>query len=115
MGDTLAMLSQDDLQSAQRLQEQTNEFLSKYEIAPTPINYSVVYLCLSKKITKLTHAVSDQLSEKGYLDAVFLENIFHQFVLESAQKEQECPYCKMIRRAVIWAILMYIVFVTFSL
>ena len=47
------MLIKDNFDEALKISESTNEFLTHYQIPPSPVNYSVIYLYVSKRNEKL--------------------------------------------------------------
>lgn len=82
------MNTQDTYPSAVKLSEETIKFLSNYEVAPTPINFSVIYYYLSKKDEKMNLLLDEYISWNGSLDAVFIESIFLEFFSNSEDVEK---------------------------
>jgi diguanylate cyclase len=78
----------DNYPSAVKLSEETIKFLSTYEVAPTPVNFSVIYHYLSKKDEKLTQFLDEYISWNGSLDAVFIESLFLEFFSKSDDLEK---------------------------
>ncbi|WP_448547938.1 GGDEF domain-containing protein [Thalassotalea fusca] len=52
------------------------KFLSSHNIAPNPINYSVVYLYHSGESESLSKKIDQQLVQHNTVDGVFLESLF---------------------------------------
>lgn len=77
----------DNYPSAKSLSKQTLEFLEKYEIAPTPINFSVIYHYLSKKNDELNNAIDEYISWNDTIDAVYIESLFVDYFSNSEQLE----------------------------
>ena len=78
----------DNYPSAVKLSEETIKFLSTYEVAPTPINFSVIYHYLSKKDQKMNQFLDEYISWNGSLDAVFIESLFLEFFSSSEDVEK---------------------------
>jgi len=83
-----AMDAKDNYPTAVKLSEDTIEFLTQYEIAPTPINFSVVYHYLSKKYKLMNIFIDEHIGWSGSLDAVFLETVFIEFFSNTEQLEK---------------------------
>lgn len=82
------MNTHDTYPSAMKLSEETIKFLSTYEVAPTPINFSVIYHYLSKKDEKMNQVLDEYISWNGSLDAVFIESLFLEFFSSSENIEK---------------------------
>ncbi|WP_206484484.1 GGDEF domain-containing protein [Thalassotalea sp. G2M2-11] len=82
------MNTQDNYPSAIKLSEQTITFLAQYEVAPTPINFSVIYHYLSKDNQALNHYIDEYISYHGALDAVFIESAFLKYFSHSDKLER---------------------------
>lgn len=82
------MNTHDNYPSAVKLSEETIKFLSTYEVAPTPVNFSVIYHYLSKKDEKLNQFLDEYISWNGSLDAVFIESLFLEFFSSSEDIEK---------------------------
>jgi diguanylate cyclase len=78
----------DTYPSAVKLSEETIKFLSTYEVAPTPINFSVIYHYLSKKDEKMNQFIDEYISWNGSLDAIFIESLFLEFFSNSDNLEK---------------------------
>jgi diguanylate cyclase len=73
------MNTRDNYPSAVKLSKETIKFLSNYEVAPTPINFSVIYHYLSKKDEKMNKFIDEYISWNGSLDTIFIESLFLEF------------------------------------
>ncbi|GLX77431.1 GGDEF domain-containing protein [Thalassotalea insulae] len=82
------MNTQDNYPCAVKVSEQTIKFLSQYEVAPTPINFSVIYHYLSKSNELLNQYIDEYISWHGSLDAVFIESAFLEFFSTTDQLER---------------------------
>ncbi len=82
------MNTQDNYPSAVKISEQTITFLAQYEVAPTPINFSVIYHYLSKNNDLLNQYIDEYISWHGSLDAVFIESAFLEFFSNTDQLER---------------------------
>jgi diguanylate cyclase len=82
------MNTHDTYPSAVKLSEETIKFLSNYEVAPTPINFSVIYYYLSKRDEKMNLLLDEYISWNGSLDAVFIESLFLEFFSNSEDVEK---------------------------
>mgnify|MGYP000427488273 FL=1 len=82
------MNTHDNYPAAVKLSEETIKFLSTYEVAPTPINFSVIYHYLSKKDEKMNQFLDEYISWNGSLDAVFIESLFLDFFSNSEDIEK---------------------------
>ena len=69
------------------LSELTHDFLSNHLIAPTPVNYSVIYLYISNENELLSAAIDKKLKENSSFTADFLADLFKRFVSFSEQVE----------------------------
>ncbi|WP_281556090.1 GGDEF domain-containing protein [Thalassomonas sp. RHCl1] len=77
------MHNYDNYQSASALSKQTLAFLTEHNIAPSPVNYSVIYHYLSQRNTELTAEIDFQLTQKNALDGVLLDDLFVKFLSNS--------------------------------
>lgn len=67
--------------------ELTHDFLSNHLIAPTPVNYSVIYLYISNENEFLSAAIDKKLKENKVITVDFLADLFNRFVSFSEQVE----------------------------
>ena len=58
------MSFEDDYEVTSKFSEHTHDFLASHLIAPTPVNYSVIYLYISNENEMLTAAI-DKVLQKG--------------------------------------------------
>ena len=77
------MLIKDNFDEALKISESTNEFLSHYQIPPSPVNYSVIYLHVSKRNKKLTAELDRHVQTYHELDLIFLEGLFEKYISNS--------------------------------
>ncbi len=82
------MLCQDDYKSAAKYSELTLEFLTQHHLAPSPINYSVIYLLVSERHPQLKTDINVQLANKNALDSVFIEMMFDKHLTKSEHFDQ---------------------------
>ncbi len=82
------MNTQDTYTSAIKISTKTIKLLEQYEIAPTPINFSVIYHYLTKKDEALKVVIDEYISWHGSLDAVFLESVFLDYFSSTEQLDK---------------------------
>jgi diguanylate cyclase len=83
------MSFEDNYQVTSKFSEHTHDFLSSHHIAPTPANYSVVYLYISNENEMLTAAIDRQLERGDVICADFLADLFSRYVSFSQQVEDK--------------------------
>lgn len=83
----MGMLSQDDFSLAEKQSKQAHLFLSKHNLAPNPINYSVCYLFVSKKEKQLNLELNKQLNSHKTVDSIFIEGLFEKYLSNSQNLE----------------------------
>lgn len=74
-------------QVSSNFSELTHDFLSSHSIAPTPVNYSVIYLYISNENELLNAAIDKQLKQKVLLTSDFIADLFKRYVSFSEQVE----------------------------
>ncbi len=79
------MSFEDNYQVTSTFSEHTHDFLSSHLIAPTPANYTVVYLYISNENELLTAAIDRQLQSGDVINADFLADLFSRYVSFSQQ------------------------------
>ncbi|TWX67034.1 GGDEF domain-containing protein [Colwellia sp. C1TZA3] len=77
------MLIKDNFDEALKFSESTNEFLSHYQIPPSPVNYSVTYLHISKRNEKLTAELERHVQTFQEVDLIFIEGLFEKYISNS--------------------------------
>ena len=77
------MLIKDNFDEALKISESTNEFLTHYQIPPSPVNYSVIYLYVSKRNEKLTVELDRHVQTYQEIDLVFIEGLFEKYISNS--------------------------------
>ncbi|SEL94217.1 diguanylate cyclase [Colwellia chukchiensis] len=77
------MLIKDNFDEALKISESTNEFLSHYQIPPSPVNYSVIYMHVSKRNEKLSIALERHLEKYQEVDLTFIEELFSKYISNS--------------------------------
>lgn len=82
------MLSHDNFQAASQYSKITHTFLNKYEIPPTPVNYSVIYLYTSNLNAELKKEIDRQITATGTVDAIFIDHLFIKFVSNAEHIEK---------------------------
>lgn len=82
------MKSQDNYPAAVKISEETIKFLAQYEVAPTPVNFSVIYHYLSKTNELVTNSIDEYINWNGSLDAVFIETVFLDFFSHTEELEE---------------------------
>ncbi len=78
----------ENFQEASVYSEQTSLFLSTYFISPTPVNYAVIYLYVTKKNIALTTLIDEQLKHKKPICNDFIQDLFSRFISLSQQIEK---------------------------
>lgn len=74
-------------QVSSNFSELTHDFLSNHSIAPTPVNYSVIYLYISNENKLLSAAIDKKLQQKMLMTADFIADLFRRYVSFSEQVE----------------------------
>ncbi|MGL1958099.1 MAG: GGDEF domain-containing protein [Colwellia sp.] len=74
------MILDKSLQIAADYSKQTHHFLSAHFIAPTPINYTVIYLYITKENPKLTTAIDQKIKMRESISDNYITQLFGQFV-----------------------------------
>jgi diguanylate cyclase len=77
------VLIKDNFDEALKISESTNEFLSHYQIPPSPVNYSVIYLYSSKRNEKLTAELDRHIQNYQEIDLTFIEGLFEKYISNS--------------------------------
>jgi diguanylate cyclase len=77
------VLIKDNFDEALKISESTNEFLSHYQIPPSPVNYSVIYLYSSKRNEKLTVELDRHIQNYQEIDLTFIEGLFEKYISNS--------------------------------
>lgn len=81
------MSSEADYQVTSKFSEHTHDFLSSHLIAPTPVNYSVVYLYISNENEMLSAAIDKVLQKGEPITADFMADLFKRYVSFTQQVE----------------------------
>lgn len=74
-------------QVSSNFSELTHDFLSSHSIAPTPVNYSVIYLYISNENELLNAAIDKQLKQKSIITTDFIADLFKRYVSFSEHVE----------------------------
>tara|TARA_R110000772_G_scaffold93426_2_gene190845 strand:- start:989 stop:1990 length:1002 start_codon:yes stop_codon:yes gene_type:complete len=74
------VLIKDNFDEALKFSESTNEFLSHYQIPPSPVNYSVIYLHVSKRNEKLSVELDRHVQTYQEIDLIFIEGLFEKYI-----------------------------------
>jgi len=82
------MPNQNDVEYAAALSERTLAFLTHHNIAPTPVNYSVIYLYVSHQNIALKVELSKHINDKKPVDEVFLQHLFNSYISNNEKIEQ---------------------------
>lgn len=77
------MLIKDHFDEALKISESTNELLTHYQIPPSPVNYSVMYLYASKRNDMLTTELDKHIQNYQEIDLVFIESLFEKYISNS--------------------------------
>jgi len=77
----------ENYQVTSNISELTNDFLISHYIAPTPVNYSVIYLYISNENELLTAAIDKKLQQNGIITADFIADLFKRYVSFTQQVE----------------------------
>jgi len=77
------VLIKDNFDEALKISESTNEFLSQYEIPASPVNYSVIYLYVSKRNEKLTAELDRHVQKYQEINLTFVEGLFEKYISNS--------------------------------
>lgn len=78
---------EDDYQLTSKFSEHTHDFLSSHLIAPTPVNYSVIYLYISNENEMLSAAIDKKLQQGKSITADFIADLFKRYVSFTQQVE----------------------------
>ncbi|MDX2369262.1 MAG: GGDEF domain-containing protein [Colwellia sp.] len=78
---------EDDYQVTSKFSEHTHDFLSSHLIAPTPVNYSVIYLYISNENETLSAAIDKILQQGESINSDFMADLFKRYVSFSQQLE----------------------------
>lgn len=78
---------EDNYQVTSNFSELTHDFLSSHLIAPTPVNYAVVYLYISNENELLTTAIDKHIQQNMPITADFMADLFKRFVSFSENVE----------------------------
>ncbi|MEY8199587.1 MAG: GGDEF domain-containing protein [Colwellia sp.] len=81
------MSFEDDYQATYQLSEHTQNFLSSHLIAPTPENYSVIYLYISKKNEMLSADIEKKLRQEKPITEAFMVDLFERYISVAQQLE----------------------------
>ena len=82
------MLIKDSYQDALKLSEETNLFLFEYQIAPSPANYAVIYLYVSKRNAEIKKLIDQRLKKNESLEPSFMDELFLSFVSNTKNIEK---------------------------
>ncbi|WP_440873848.1 diguanylate cyclase [Thalassotalea sp. PLHSN55] len=82
------MVTDDNFQQATQLSFKAQSFLEKRAIAPTPINFSVLYLYYSQQNSELSSALDKAIKDSTQIDAFFLESLFSEYISNSSSLEK---------------------------
>ena len=77
----------DNYQVTSNFSELTHDFLSSHSIAPTPVNYSVIYLYISDENELLSASIDKKLQQNVLITADFIADLFERYVSFSEQIE----------------------------
>jgi len=77
----------ENYQVTSNFSELTHDFLSSHLIAPTPVNYAVVYLYISNENKLLSAAIDKKLQQNISITADFMADLFKRYVSFSEQIE----------------------------
>jgi len=96
------MLIKDSYEDALNISEETNLFLFEHKIAPSPANYSVIYLYSSKRNREITELIDQKLKSNAPLDPEFLDLLFYNFVSNSKNIEKVilAPFEKILSKSI---------------
>lgn len=81
------MSFEDDYQVTSKFSEHTHDFLSSHLIAPTPVNYSVIYLYISNENEMLSAAIDKNLQQGILITTDFIADLFKRYVSFTQQIE----------------------------
>ena len=81
------MSFEDDYQITSKFSEHTHDFLSSHLIAPTPVNYTVIYLYISNENQMLSAAIDKKLQQGKLITVDFMADLFKRYVSFSQQIE----------------------------
>jgi len=77
------MIIQDSFQHASKYSDKAQEFLTRHHIAPSPVNYSVVYLYVSSRSPEINIEIDKRLASDKPMDSVFIDMLFNKYVSHS--------------------------------
>ena len=95
------MLIKDSYEDALNISEEANLFLFEQKIAPSPANYSVIYLYSSKRNREITELIDQKLKNDAPLEPDFLDQLFYNFVSNSKNIEKVilAPFEKILSKS----------------
>jgi diguanylate cyclase len=95
------MLIKDSYEDALNISEESNLFLFEHKIAPSPANYSVIYLYSSKRNREITELIDQKLKNNDTLDPEFMDQLFYNFVSSSKNIEKVilAPFEKILSKS----------------
>lgn len=82
------MNTQDCYEVAAQHSDKTLTFLSSFQLAPTPTNFSVIYHYIAKSIPELNQNIDQQINQYEALDAIFIESLFTTFFSQAEELEK---------------------------
>ncbi|MCJ8318266.1 MAG: GGDEF domain-containing protein [Colwellia sp.] len=82
------MTSMENFQATSQHSELTIAFLDEHVIAPSPINYAVIFLYITKNKPKLNELIEEQLQSDELISSDFIEDLYNRFVSYSHQIEK---------------------------
>ncbi len=74
------MITDDNFRQATQISSQVQGFLTRREIPPTPINFSVLYIYYSTQNVELNAAFDKAVKNKDSMDGFFLESLFNEHI-----------------------------------
>jgi diguanylate cyclase len=77
------VLIKDNFDDALQIIGTANEFLAHYQIPPSPVNYSVIYLHASKRNEKLSAEIERHVQQYQEIDLTFIESLFEKYISNS--------------------------------
>jgi len=96
------MLIKDNYEDALNISEESNLFLFEHKIAPSPANYSVIYLYCSKRNREIIELIDQKLKNNMALEPEFMEQLFYNFVSNSKNIEKVilAPFEKILSKSI---------------
>lgn len=92
------MIMQDSYESACQHSEKAHQIFTQHLLAPSPINYSVIYLYVCNRLPALNKEIEQHIAQDKLLTSEFIDQLFHKYIAETNNVESQvlAPFEKSI-------------------